>query len=432
MKNLAAFICLTAIILGLNGVALADFKLRQQITINAGGSGFTRESAVWVKGMRQRSEGKIILEDEQQRQMMEQMMPPIAEVLQCDLKQTLKINDRTKRYFIEPFYVSEDKPLPSVQPSTTTEVKRGGTVNWTYTLTDTGERRQMFGLTARRLKIKQLTETSKDSCGGESKMSMEEEGWYVYLIPENADCQIELPRGESKKSEKTCRDRLVMKGAYRYPGFMLEGTTKITDLLKNDSMTTAVKTLELSKATLEMSLFDIPVGYTEVNSEMSLNSMGGIGNFPVGGMVSGGGNRQSNKKAVAIDFFSGNVSKINQDNLRRFIAEKVSANGANPTLITSQNEISGGAYQNVIGVEIKSVKESGASKIGGLFGRVTGNESASKIGQSEAEVVVTLYAQDGKTVVATGTAKEKADGKADDAARAAIEKALMQILPGLK
>lgn len=432
MKKFSAFICLIAIFFGLNGVALADFKLRQQITLGVGNDSFTRESAVWVKGMRQRTESRFILADEQQRQMMEQMMPPIAEVLQCDLKQTLKINDRTKRYFIEPFYTSEDKPLPSVQPSTKTEIKRGGTVNWTYTLTDTGERRQMFGLTARRLKIKQLTETSKDSCGGESKMSMEEEGWYVYLIPENADCQIELPRGESGRGEKTCRDRLVMKGAYRYPGFMLEGTTKITDLLKNDTMISSVKTLELSKATLEMSLFDIPVGYTEVNSEMSLNSTGGMGNFPIGGMGSGGGNRQSNKKAVAIDFFSGNVSKINQDNLRRFIADKVSANGANATLITSQNEVSGGAYQNVIGVEIKSVKESGASKIGGLFGRVTGNEGASKIGQSEAEVIITLYAQDGKTIVATGTAKEKTDGKADDAVRAALEKALIQILPKLK
>ncbi len=423
MNKILSLVSLIALFMSLTSTAFADFKLRQQITMSARKESFTQERAIWVKGARERTENKFT--DER----IAQMMPQIAEIRQCDLRQNLKINDRTKRYLIEPFYETTDKPLPSVQPSTKTETRTGGTVNWTYTLTDTGERQQMFGLTARRLIVKQLAETSKDSCQGESKMSMTEEGWFVSLLPENANCMIDLPRGEGRETTK-CRDNLIMKGKIQYPGMMLEGTTKMIDLLKNnDEFTTSVKTLELSKATLEMSLFEIPVGYAEVNSEQSLMS-GGMGN--VLGNISTNSNSQSNKKSVAIDFFSGNVSKINQPNLRQYVAQKVSANGANGILVSSQNDIASGAFQNVIGVEIKSVKESGASKIGGLFGKVTGNMDASKLGQSEAEVVITLYAQDGKTVSASATAKEKIDGKADDAVKAAIDKALVQILPKLK
>ena len=157
--------------------------------------------------------------------------------------------------------------------------------------------------------------------------------------------------------------------------------------------------------------------------------------FGMGSIMSGGSTDMKtvrSKKSVAVDFFSGNVSKINQPNLRQYLLQKVSGGGVYGTLIMSQNDISSGAYTNVVGVEIKSVKESGASKIGGLFGKVTGNEDAAKLGKSEAEVVVTLYSGDGKTVVASGMAKEKVDGKADDAVKAAIDKALVQVLPKLK
>lgn len=403
----------------------ADFKLRQQVTMGTGKDTMALERAVWVKDARERTENKFVTEDEQ----MAAMMPQIAEVRQCDLRQTIKINERSKKYYLEPFYTSDDKPLPSVQPSTKTEVMKGGTTTWTFTLTDTGERRQMFGLTARRLIIKQLMESPKDACDGEQKMSVEEDGWYVFLIPETARCMVSLPRGEARET-KQCRDKLITKGVFTYPGMMLEGTTKMSDLLKKDVTTSNIKTLDLSKATLEMSLFDIPKGYAEVNSEQSLMSFN-MSSMNTGGVFDSSGTRTSNKKTVAIDFFSGNVSKINQANVRQYLAQKVSGNSIEGVVVMSQNDISSGAFSKVIGVEIKSAKESGASKIGGLFGKVTGNDEAAKLGKSEAEVVVTLYDKDGKTVIVSGNGKEKTDGKADDAVKAALDKALMQIMPKL-
>lgn len=425
MNKVLSLVSSIAVFLSLTSTAFADFKLRQQVTMGKDKDSFTQERAVWVKGVRERTENRFVTEDER----VAQMMPVVAEVRQCDLRQNLKINDRSKRYLIAPFYETVDKPLPSVQPSSKTETVKGGTVNWTFSITDTGERRQMFGLTARRLIIKQLAETSKDSCQGMSKMSMTDEGWYVFLIPETASCLIDLPRRKGSETTK-CRDKVIMKGVLKYPGMMLEGTSKMIDLLKNDEFISTVKTLELSKATLEMSLFDIPAGYSEVNSEQSLMSFG-LGNMN-GGLGSTDTKTKRSNKSVAIDFFSGNVSKINQNNLRQYLSQKVSASGTYSSLIASQNDISSGAFTNVIGVEIKNVKESGVSKIGGLFGKVTGNADAAKLGKSEAEIVITLYDKDGKTIIATATAKEKTDGKADDAVKAAIDKALSQVLPKLK
>ncbi len=184
-----------------------------------------------------------------------------------------------------------------------------------------------------------------------------------------------------------------------------------------------------------MSLFEIPAGYSLVDSEQSLMS---ISFGDLSGGVFGPTNTQpvntptqSKKKSVAINIFAGQVSKIDQPALRQYIAQQISSS-ANGVLVTSPVDIASGVYENVIGIEVKSVKESGAAKIGGLFGKVTGNTDAAKIGKSEAEIVMTLYDKNGTIVIASGTAKEKVDGKADDAVKAAIDKALSQIMPNLK
>lgn len=412
---------------GLSTTALADYKIRQQITISASGRDMIQERAIWVKGPRERWETGF--SDPQ----IAAMMPVIAEVKQCDLRQTVKINDRNRKYFIVPFSDRDDNPLPPEQPSTKTVVRKGGSVSWSYVLRDTGERRQMFGFAAKHLIVTQTVESSKDSCNGQSKMTIEEDGWFVHVSPESAKCDIDLPRGEPS-DEPRCRDRLTTKGNFVNPGMLLEGTVKMIDNLKNSEMATTIKTLDLSKSALEMSLFEIPAGYSEANSERSLMSIGNImGDMSARANVSQSVTKTPGLKSVAVDFFSGSVSKISQPTLRQFVADRVSASKkANGVVIMSQGDLASGAFLNVIGIEIKSAKESGASKIGGLFGKVTGNDDAAKLGKSEAEIVITLYAADGKSVVASAGAREKVDGKADDAVKAAIEKALPQILAALK
>jgi hypothetical protein len=118
--------------------------------------------------------------------------------------------------------------------------------------------------------------------------------------------------------------------------------------------------------------------------------------------------------------------------LRGFISEKLSAAGFNGFPVNSQGELATGNFANVVSVELKKIKESGASKIGGLFGKVTGTEDAAKIGETEAEIVVTIYGSDGKTAVASSPASAKVKGKANDAVKAAIDQVLSGLLTRIK
>lgn len=411
-------------ILSLNQLAFADFKLSQKVTVDGQP---LYDQTVWVKGARDRT----LMQFGGGDPAMAAFMPaPIADIRQCDLRQNIRVNDRARKYLILPFFDTKAKPLPSVPATTKTEVMKGGTVTMTFRNTDTGERQEMFGFPAKHLIVKMTMETSKDSCQGASKFGFERDGWFVQLMPESADCSVPI---NGRRGHDECRDKSIMNGVYRDPGMLLQGTEKIFGADDKLQTTMTYETLDLSKSLLDMALFEAPADYTEVNSEQSLSSGSMVDNMS--GIINDPGSRPGKpvkgKKAVGIDFFSGSVSKLNQSDLRQYIASRISANGQEGLLINSQTEAASGAFAYIIGVEVRSAKESGAAKIGGLFGKVTGDSSASKLGTSEAEVVVTLYDKDGKTVLATGSAKEKVDGKADDAVRAAINKALSGVLPRL-
>jgi len=90
---------------------------------------------------------------------------------QCDLQRTIKINDKKKLYFIEPFakesedeVIDEDtKPVNKSKQVTTTPRKGGTITNW-YNITDTGERKKMFGFTARHVWTYQKLKPSPNAC----------------------------------------------------------------------------------------------------------------------------------------------------------------------------------------------------------------------------------------------------------------------------
>ncbi len=196
--------------------------------------------------------------------------------------------------------------------------------------------------------------------------------------------------------------------------------------------TQTLETLELSKAPLDQALFEIPTGYKDVDSETELMmGMGDMMDMSAKTMI-GGSEKPSNLKTVAIDFFSGNASKVNQDELRSYISSKISAAGMSGFAVNSQADITSGKFVNVIGVELKKIKESGGAKIGGLFGKITGNSDAARLGESEAEIVITIYGKDGKTVIATATDTEKIKGTPNDAVKAAIDKIIGGLLQKIK
>jgi hypothetical protein len=399
---------------------LADYKISQKNTIEGVGSQVT----IYAKGVRMRRESKVEMDDPEMAAMVAMVMPGTTEIYQCDLKQNVKLNEQKQAYFIDYYDWSGLSPEQRKRlPDQKLVIK--GTSTMSAVVIDSGKRQQMFGFTARWLKFVQTIENSADSCDGKVSVRLEQEGWFVDLMLSRDSClvpQIPGPKGG-------CRPKLILNGMQN-PGFFLEGTTKMFENNKQEALF-KLETLALSKATLDQALFEIPKDFREVDSEYDLTRAGDV-DMSASMIKDGPDKTKLAGKTVAIDFFSGNASKVNQDELRGYIAQKLSAAGFNGFPVNSQGELATGNFANVIGIELKKVKESGASKIGGLFGKVTGSEDAAKLGESEAEIVVTIYGKDGKTAVVSSPASAKVKGKGNDAVKAAIDQVLSGLLTKIK
>ncbi|MEQ1604876.1 MAG: hypothetical protein ABL999_08405 [Pyrinomonadaceae bacterium] len=414
--------------------AFADYKITQKRTMQ----GMGQETTVYSKGVRERRESKMVMEgDAATMAMMAQMMPNVVYISQCDLKQDVSLNDAKKLYFVDPYDWTSLTPEQKIRrPAEKVTIK--GTMTVSSIVTDSGKRQQMFGLTAKWLKHVQSMESSADSCDGRSNMRMETEGWYVDLVLQQDRCKT--PRVEGPTYTGGCRPKMIIKGM-QDPGFLLTGTMKtyVDDKLQ---MTSSVETTALSKATLDQALFEIPNSYTEANSlsdltKVDMSAMASMGSSSNPSKTAGVPTvarlgMGPAKKMIAIDFLTGNTSKVDQSSLRNYIASKVSETGMAGVPISSAAEIGGGMYSNVIAVEIKKIKESSGAKIGGLFGKVTGADDAAKLGDTEAEIMVTIYGKDGKTVAASDSASVKVKGKGDDAVRAAVDKIIGGLLEKIR
>jgi hypothetical protein len=423
------FLILT--IAAMTTAVFADWKLTQKTKIS--GDQMGRTSTIYQKGVRMRREEKIDMgkdgDDPEVAAMMSQMgqsMPTFpVHVSQCDLKQDLFINEKNRAFFID-YYDWSSLPPEKLKRRPNQKMVIKGTMTTDTFFTDSGKRQQMFGLPARWLKVTQIIETSADSCDGASSTKIEQEGWFVTLSLESESCPIQRPPGESGG----CRPRLIIKRAQN-PGIMITGTMRVYDGAKV-SASFEIETLELSKATLDPGLFDIPSDYVEVDSQQDLMSARVGVNAAGNKVLFKDGSKADEKRRIAIDYFSGSASKLDQDQLRKYIADKVSAAGYNGTVIGSAADLTSGTFSNVIGVEVRKAKESGASKVGGLFGKVTGSDSLAKAGKSQAEIVVTLYGSDGKTVVASAPANADVSGGSNDAVKAAIDQVISGLISKIK
>ena len=233
-----------------------DVKIRQRMTMG-GATGV--ESLLYIKGPRMRNE-----------------MPGnmgFTTIMQCDLKRTVTINEKTKTYMISSTDGSATvstgdgdggggTTTAGAQQQAPTAQTRGGLVNITNTITDTGERKEMFGFTARHIKTSMVKTASPDACDKDQKI--ETDGWYIdfqYAFECPTQTQ-KLPQPHVRPQQPGCKDEIRTKtiGSAKL-GFPLLVTTTIY-LADGRTSTMTQEVLELSRESLAASLFDIPAGYT--------------------------------------------------------------------------------------------------------------------------------------------------------------------------
>ena len=233
----AALVCFSS-------AASADLKIKTRTTV----MGHTTESTVYIKGARERRE-------------MNFGGYSSTTITQCDQKRAVTITG--DRCMVMQMGAGEAScPGASGQggeAAGSAPPRKGGTVTITRTVTDTGERQDMFGYKARHLKTSTTMEPSPDACN-QSHMKMETNGWYADLSATFSCSNEAVPPmacGGMGRSAPRCSDRFVIKGgggAAR--GYPLKETTTITS--DQGSFTTTTEVVEVTSATVDAGLFDAP------------------------------------------------------------------------------------------------------------------------------------------------------------------------------
>src|ERR1043165_2657590 len=250
-KTLFTIFCLVV----LWTVANADTKVKIRQT----SAGQTYENTTYIKGKRQRSEtngGQMIT------------------ITQCDLRRNLTLMPTTKTYMVQPYdnasSTSTGAATSSSRPPLQQGPKKGGIITSTITTRDTGERKQMFGYTARHIITTMVMQSSPDACSPTNN-KMEIDGWYIDAAVA-LDCDMgNVYRPYHGRVSSGCQDRYETKqiGAAK-KGFAV--WEKMTMFGPNgaESFSTLNEVIDFSQATLDASLFEPPADYRQVSDFASM------------------------------------------------------------------------------------------------------------------------------------------------------------------
>lgn len=240
------FLYATLMLLCCATAASADIKIKARSSF---GGQQGPETTTYIKGQRQRSE----------------MPGGMATVTQCDLRRTVQMNGPTKTYMVMPFDDgAAGAPAVEATSDPGAPARRGGVVTTMMTVTDTGERKQIFGYTARRIKTSMVTESSPDACTP-MKSRMESDGWYIDLNV-GFDCYDKgatsyRPYNPQGGCQDTYRTKQVGTARTGYP---VHVTTTMYDESGKQTGAFTQEVTEITKATLDAALFEVPADYREV------------------------------------------------------------------------------------------------------------------------------------------------------------------------
>ncbi|MFN2578467.1 MAG: hypothetical protein ABR607_12335 [Pyrinomonadaceae bacterium] len=376
-----------------------DFK----ITFKQSMGGQEMQSTTMIKGLRERSESSMNVPG-----MPAGMGMGMVTITECDLKRTIQLNDRARKYMITPMDSGDTvtPPVSSGGRSSGEPTRRGGIVTMTLNTVDTGERKEMFGFTARHLKQTMMSESSPDACA-QNNMKMDRDGWYINL-DYGLNCGSERPP-QAPNSYPTggCRD------AYRFKhtgvtnlGFPLVETTRMFGQDGSVTFTMTKEVVELSRQPLDAALFDVPAGYTEARSQQemyptpSMSDMMAMGreqeaNQNSGNSMSGRTSNMSNAtvraKVGVVEFNNKAKGSVSTDELRQQLittlngdgVEAIALNASSASEAAMEAKAKGCTY--ILYTDISTLKTpSTGKKIGGLLGRATG-VSGGEAGKAEAK-----------------------------------------------
>jgi hypothetical protein len=359
----------------------ADIKITYKVTMPGG---MQSESTTMIKGVRERSETKMGYGMDQ------------VNITQCDLRRTIQLSDKTKKYIITPMDEGDSSEASAATATTPSggPSRRGGVITSVMTSTDTGERKEMFGFTARHVKTSIRMESSPDACNPMSQ-HIERDGWYIDL---NFGLNCEAGGGPpmmGRPARPNCVDRFRSRhvGAGR-TGFPLIETTIIYDQNNQEQTRMTKEVTDLSRQPLDAALFDVPAGYTQASSTQELYAVNPSdmmqemmkGRQPAAtnettempGTVPSESKRPGTIRVGVVQINNKTDHSVSTDSLRERLiggiqgsnVEAVPLNASSPS--EADAEAKAKQCDFVLYTDISALRLSGAKKLGGMLGRATG------------------------------------------------------------
>jgi hypothetical protein len=404
--------------------AASDFKVRYKTTVGtAGGQGSSGESVTMIKGARERSEttssGGYGFNT--------------TSITQCDLKRTIQFSDTTKKYVITPMDAGESNASTSPSspaPVASTPTTRGGVVDYITSTVDTGERKQMFGFTARHVKSSVTINASADACSP-GKRRTEMDGWYIDLNVEfNCDVNKAAALQAVRPQAGGCKDKMNFKregtGKVGYP--LIETVTMYGE--DGQLMFTQTKeVVELSRASLDAALFDIPAGYTQAASSSELYGTPSMASMMAGMNQGESGSAGTPTTAAATQSAASTAKRpgtllvgvvqlnnkagrpVPLDSLRTRLIGQIAGSGVDAIALNASSQMEAEAEAKIkqcdfiLYTDIAALK---MNKLGGMFGGITGVPGVAK---TEAKLEFKLFAvgETSPRLQSNTSAKEEGD-----------------------
>jgi hypothetical protein len=283
----------------------------------------------------------------------------------------------------------------SVEPAATGSpaAQKGGVIAETITLTDTGERKQMFGLEARHIKTVAARKPGAGSCDPKATL-VETDGWYADL-PLQTSCPLIPAAAPPPPVAQSCTDRVeTQQTGTAALGFALSTaiTTTVDDGKEKEVTTMAVTVTDLQMTSLPAALFDVPQGYTEVKNYQELlpssaSDGGGLADALFGSLANGTSSVAPKLPGVIRigvadpDNKSGRTLPTSRlrggliASLSKVPFEALPLTGAMPSDL--DRDAAAKSCDYVLVADIAELKTSKPGKVGGMLRRASGDPGAS-------------------------------------------------------
>src|SRR6266550_1504841 len=404
-----------------------DFKITIKNTV----SGQNYQSTTMIKGKRERSESST-----------GGMNTGSVSITQCDLRRTIQVNDSSRKYLITPME-SDAGDVDAGSASSAMNsgpTRRGGVVTMTINTIDTGERKELFGFTARHLKRSMTSQTSADACY-QNQIRMDTDGWYINL-EYGLNCGSERPPNMGGRTAPGgCQDRYQFKRTGPATlGYPLIETITMYSADGRPMFSRTQEVIELSRQPLDAALFDVPAGYTEARtreemsgapsmadimamqrqqsaqSGQSASTRPGSGESSMSS-ASANANAAGRVRVGVVEFNNKTKSTVSTDSLRQQLIAMLNGNGIDAVALNASSpseaaiEAKAKECAYVLYTDISTLKTASAGKkIGGLLGRATGMGSGDG-GKSEAKLDFRLIAtgSSSPTIQSSASSKEDSD-----------------------